>query len=139
MTFPITEEFVFPPQERIAILTEARRLLTEHGWTTAQYYRADVDCFCLAGAVEEAVIPGLYTQIIYADGARGYGRASEVFTVRYDREWRLSAAVLADLDEALIVKVGSKGVINYNDKSTQEDVLDLIDSAIALLTDEVSA
>jgi len=91
------------------VLTEARKLIAQ-GWTQGEYKRVvdGVECYCLSGAIHQAAP---------YDNPRGLEFAALFLSLRADDFYLSSSSNLTEWNDA--------------PDRTQEDVLDLIDRAIA--------
>ena len=91
------------------VLTEARKLIAQ-GWTQGEYKRVvdGVECYCLSGAIHQAAP---------YDNPRGLEFAALFLSLRADDFYLSSSSNLTEWNDA--------------PDRTQEDVLALIDRAIA--------
>jgi hypothetical protein len=110
-------------------LTAARTLLSpENAWTQGEFARIDgflpahsahprADCFCLRGAIERVASAAGACAIACATGP----------------EYHDAMAAMCGAIEAVILPLGYRDIISFNDKleRTHAEVLEVLDQAIA--------
>jgi len=112
MTATVVSEVIEPTPADIKAALERARELVEKGWCKGK--PVDGDSFCLVGALAQATL----TAAVGVPGLPGY------------KVWRDARQVLEDE-----VPKPFPSLVAYNDRTSQSEVLDLFDRAIAAVTE----
>jgi hypothetical protein len=112
LTATVVSEIIEPTAADIKAALERARALVEQGWCKGQ--AADGNSFCLVGALAEATL----TAAVGVQGLPGY------------KVWRDARQALEDE-----VPKTYPSLVAFNDRTSQAEVLDLVDRAIAAVTE----